>query len=573
MILTCVLVCLAVLTGRLVYLQVVAGPEIAAAAYADRLATAVIPADRGAILDTDGVVLAESVERWNVIANQAQIAEAPTMTPEGLMAQAEVLADLLDLPAAEVGAKLSGDPDAEPRQWVLLAKGVVPDVRNQVLEHRLVGISTERTTERVYPSGATAGNVLGFVGGDGEGQAGLERVLDEVLSGTPGEVVYERGRRGQRIPGGEQSRTAAVNGDDVVLTIQRDLQYTAQTAIDERVADSGALWGVVEIQDARTGEILALADSGSVDPNQPGKTPAERRGSRAVEVVYEPGSTAKVITMAAAVEEGIAAPTDRFVVPDTLVMDNIGAKPFRDSHPHEDLKLTLAGIFAQSSNTGTVMVGKELPRQVRHDYLRKFGFGERTGVGLPAESAGLLADADAWDGRSEYAVLFGQAVSVTTLQATQVFQTIANGGVRVEPRLVKGSVDTEGAFHPAAEAGRTRVVSEETAAAVMRMLEGAVHEGTGRRAAVPGYRVAGKTGTAQAFELDGSVSHVASFIGVAPAEDPRIVVNVVLYDPKTSIYGGDVAAPVFSEVTEHALRHLGVPPSSTEPDLYPTTWE
>lgn len=572
--LACVLVALAVLTGRLVYLQVLAGPQIAAAAHAARLTSVEIPADRGAILDTDGVALAESVERWDVVANPLQIAQSPTMTTAKVAEQAEVLAGLLGQPAAEIGARLvATDEDGDPRQWVLLARGVVPDVRTRVLEAGLVGISTERTTERVYPSGRTAGNLLGFVGADGKGQAGLEMTYDELLSGTPGEMTYERGALGQRIPGGERSEEPAVDGHDLVLTIQRDLQYASQVAIDAKVAESGAQWGAVEIVNARTGEILALADSGSVDPNDPGATPAERRGSRAVEVVYEPGSTAKVVAMAAVLEEGVASPTDRFVVPDTYDLPNIGSKPFKDSHPHPDLNLTLAGILAQSSNTGTVMVGKELPRQVRHDYLRRFGFGERTGVGLPAESAGLLADAEDWDGRSEYAVLFGQAVSVTTLQATQVFQTVANGGVRVQPHLVKGTVDPDGDFQPVELAEPRRVISEETAQTLMTMLEGAVAEGTGKAAQVPGYRVAGKTGTAQAFEAGGTVKHVASFIGVAPADDPRIVVNVVLYDPKTSIYGGDVAAPVFSEVAEHALRQLGVPPSSSEPTLFPTTWQ
>jgi cell division protein FtsI (penicillin-binding protein 3) len=219
------------------------------------------------------------------------------------------------------------------------------------------------------------------------------------------------------------------------------------------------------------------------------------------------------------------------------------------------------------------MVGEHLPRQVRYDYLRKFGFGETTGVGLPGESAGLLSPADSWDGRSQYAVLFGQAVSSTTLQNTQVFATLANDGVRVQPHIIKGTSAADGTFTPMERAEDRRVISAETANTILSMLESSVADGTGRNASVPGYRVAGKTGTAQSFEGAGVIKYVASFIGIAPADDPEIVVNVAVYDPKTSIYGGAVAAPVFSEVTAYALQHLGIPPSGSEPDLYPTTYE
>ncbi|WP_225754156.1 penicillin-binding protein 2 [Actinotalea sp. Marseille-Q4924] len=563
-----VLVLLAVLAGRLVHMQVVAGPALAAEHTAKRLHTQEIPGPRGEILDRNGVALATSVERWNIVVNQQQLVEA-LGTPEKVAQEAERLAPVLGVPAAELGAELWGG--AEKRGFVYLAKGVVPEVYDQVRDLRIPGISGEHATDRAYPAGNTAGNILGFVGAEGFGQAGIEMIYEEVLEGTPGQLTYERGARGQRIPGREQESVPAVPGRDVQLTIDRDVQYMAQRALDQKVAESGAQWGAVQVVDVRTGEILALVDSGAVDPNEPGATPARDRGSRAIEAVYEPGSTAKVISMAAALETGTATPESRFTVPYLYTTPN--GQTFKDAHEHPTLQLTLAGVFAESSNTGTIMAGEAIPEQVRHDYLRKFGFGEPTGVGLPGESGGILWPADTWDGRSGYAVLFGQAVSSTVMQNTQVFSTVANGGVRVQPHLVKGTTGPDGRLVPTELEEPERVIAEETAQTLMRMLETTVVEGTGSNGAIPGYRVGGKTGTAQAFEGAGVIKHVASFIGVAPVDDPRIAVNVVLYDPKTSIYGGAVAAPVFRDVTSFTLQHLGIPPTGTPPELYPTTWE
>lgn len=562
------LVLLMVVAGRLVHVQALQGPALAERALTERHSTVATPGDRGRILDAGGEVLAYSVERYDLVVNQRHVVEG-LRTPEATAERAEQLAPHLGMPASELAARMWGGE--EKRQYVYLAKGLLPEVYRQIMALGVPGVAGERTTERAYPAGTTAGNVLGFVGGEGHGLAGLEQVYEEHLVGTPGSETFERGARGQRIPQGERGSVPAVPGDDVHTTIVRDLQYVAQETLDAKVAETGAQWGVAEVVDVRTGEILALADSRTVDPNDPGATSAEDRTSRAVWSVYEPGSTAKVITMAAALDAGVATPTTPYVIPYQYTTPN--NQTFKDALPHPDLNLTLTGVLAESSNTGTVMVGEQLPRQVRHDYLSKFGFGRLTGVGLPGESAGVLHAADRWDGRSQYAVLFGQAVSSTTLQNTQVFATLANGGVRVQPHIVSGTTDADGVFHPVQLAEDQRVVSEETARTVVRMLESAVVEGTGGNAALPGYRVAGKTGTAQSFEGNGVVKNVASFIGIAPADDPRVVVNVALYDPRTSIYGGTVAAPVFRDITAFALQHLGVPPSGSEPDLFPTTWE
>lgn len=558
------LVLLLVCAGRLVYVQALAGPALAAAALEGRTVTLVVPAGRGEILDRQGVVLATSVERWNIVVDQTQLAGWKKDGDSAAHA-AELLAPLLSMSAAELGPKLLGDAT-----FTYLAKGVPPEVYQQIMKLRITGVWGERVAQRLYPAGTTAGNLLGFVGTDGYGLAGLEQEYEETLAGVDGSDTYERGEDGQRIPTGEEEYVAPQPGRDVQLTIDRDLQYTAQAAIDAQVAATGAAWGAVEVVDVRTGEILVLADSGSIDPNDP---QGNAQPSRAASYTYEPGSTAKAISMAAILETGVATPTSQYVVPYQYATPN--GEVFKDSHTHGDLPLTLTGILAESSNTGTVMVGQNVPPQVRLDYLHKFGFGQRTGIGLPGESPGLLVDdVAAWDhdGRSPYTVLFGQAVGATTVQNTQVFATLANHGVRVQPHIVSAVEDEDGVMQPVALAEPTQVVSAETADTVVRMLESAVLEGTGGNAEVPGYRIAGKTGTAQAFEGGGVVKTVASFIGIAPADDPRLVVNVVLYDPKTSIYGGTVAAPVFSQVTAHALQHLGIPPSGTTPELFPTTY-
>jgi cell division protein FtsI (penicillin-binding protein 3) len=546
--------------ARLVYLQGLTGSAVAADALDLRLTTDVLQAERGQILDANGVVLATSVERWNIVVDQQALADWKK-TGESAADAAALLAPLLGVPATELGPMLLGD-----RRFVYLAKEVAPEVYEQVMDLGILGIFGEQTSQRVYPNGTTAGNLLGFVGTDGYGMAGLEQEFEETLAGKEGSDTYEEGARGQRIPTGAEELVAAVPGRDVQLTLARDLQYSAQQIIDAKVAETGAEWGAVQVTDVLTGEILVLADSGSLDPNDPQGNAA---ASRAVAYTYEPGSTAKVISMAEILETGVATPTSEYVVPYQFTTAN--GQTFKDSHEHGDLPLTLTGILAESSNTGTVMVGSNVPTQVRYDYLAKFGFGASTGLGLPGETGGILHPVDQWDGRSAYAVLFGQSVGVTTVQNTQVFATLANHGVRVQPHIVAAVEDANGVMQPVELDEPQQFVSAETADTVVRMLESAVTEGTGGNAAVAGYRIAGKTGTAQAFEPGGVTKVVASFIGIAPADNPRIVVNVVVYNPQTSVYGGTVAAPVFSQVAGQTLQYLGIPPSGVPAELYPTT--
>jgi cell division protein FtsI (penicillin-binding protein 3) len=559
-----VLVLLVVFAARLVYVQGFRGEAVAKEALAQRLGTASLLAARGQITDANGVQLATSVERYTVTVDQQELAKWKVSGSKPLVAgpsgAAQLIAPILGLNAAELGAKLAGQS-----RYKIVAKEVLPEQWTAIRELGIAGILAELTSERVYPEKTVAGNLLGWVNSQGVGATGLETLLNAKLQGTPGSLTYEQGLGGQEIPGGYQKETPPIQGSSVQLTIDSDLQWKAQEAVANQVKATGSDSGDIVVTDIRTGDILAMADSNAVDPNSP--STGNLTGSSAVTDVFEPGSTAKVITMAAAIETGIANPLSQFKVPYSYTTSN--NEVFHDSHEHPTENLTLTGILSESSNAGTVMMGQNIPQQVRYDYLAKFGFGTPTGVELPDESAGILHPSDQWDGRSKYAVLFGQSVAVTALQATEVYATIANHGVRVQPHLIKGWTAPDGTYTPAAPAATTQVISTTTADTVMKMLESVVDGGTGSSAAIPGYRVAGKTGTAQMFNPDGIT---ASFIGVVPADDPHIAVSVILKNPKSSIYGGDVAAPVFSDVAGYALQELGIAPSGVQPQLFPTTW-
>ncbi|MDN6747973.1 MAG: penicillin-binding protein 2, partial [Brevibacterium sp.] len=289
--------------------------------------------------------------------------------------------------------------------------------------------------------------------------------------------------------------------------------------------------------------------------------------------VFEPGSTAKMVTAAALLDQGLVTPEQEFAVPDKWKAPN--GEEFRDSHPHPDEKLTFAGILAESSNTGTLLAGNALTVKQRYGYLKKFGFGSTSGIGFPSETAGILHDYKDWDGRTKYTVMFGQGVAANALQTTDVIATIANGGVHVPSTLVDGMVSPSGKTIPKPADEPHRVVSKKAADQTLTMLEGVVAEGTGKSAQVSGYRVAGKTGTAQAPAAEGGGydGYTASFVGVLPAEDPQIAISVTLQRPRDGYYGGSAAAPVFSDVAGFAMRHLKIPPSTADPQLPAREWK
>ncbi|WP_062134658.1 peptidoglycan D,D-transpeptidase FtsI family protein [Demequina aestuarii] len=573
------LVILVVFAVRLVMIQGVNASELSVAALENRLATSTIEPVRADIVDRNGDIMATSAQRYHVFVNQValkefQLIENRQVVAEGPLDAARILAPILGVSESELAADLVGD-----KTFQYIAKYVTPETWGLINAEGIPGIDREPVTERQYPNGSIGGNVVGFVGGREDkqgvnwGLAGVEAAFENELLGTPGSLTYESDARGGTvIPTGVLEEEEAVPGSTVMLTLDRDIQFYAQQAVEDALKTNGGSQAIALVQDAVSGEFLAIADSGAVDPNDPGATAADARGSRAVQDIFEPGSTAKVVTMAAALEEGVATPTSRYIAPYRYTTDN--GQEFKDSHEHEDQKLTLSGVLVTSSNTGTIQVGEDLTEAQRYHYLEAFGFGSPTGVGLPTEVGGILRPWQQWDGRTEWAVLYGQGVAGTALQTSQVYQTIANGGVRVQPSVVKGYETADGEFIARETDEPTRVVSEETADQLMLMLEDVTESGTGGLAKIDGYRVAGKTGTAQAADEDGKLTRiVSSFVGVAPADDPRIVVSVIVWDPKSSIWGGEVAAPVFKDVATFALQALRVPPSGPREELYPTTWE
>ncbi|MDM7832026.1 peptidoglycan D,D-transpeptidase FtsI family protein [Cellulomonas edaphi] len=554
---------LAVFAARLVWVQVIDGPATAQQAREKRLIPVALLGARGQITDVNGVALATSVERYDISVNQQLLGQfrGTADVPAGVEGVATLLAPMLGVSEPELGGMMVGS-----KGFKYIQKGVLPEVAREIRALQLPGVNVDRVADRVYPNGAVAGNLIGFVNSAGAGLEGLEASLDDKLKGTPGEELYEGGRGGQAIPGGYSQDTPAKPGSSVRLTVDADIQFRAEAALRDAVQQTGAASGTVVVQKVGSSEILALADSGTRDPNEPGKS----KGSLAASVsnVFEPGSTGKVITMAAALENKLTTPTSEFEVPYTHTTPN--GQLFHDSHEHGTLKLTTTGILAQSSNVGTVMIGEKLTTAQRYAYLKRFGFGSRTGIELPQESAGFFAPQE---GRSKYAVLFGQAVAVNALQATEVFATIANHGVRVQPHIIAGWTAPDGTYTPEKAKGSTKVVSAKTADTVLKMLESVVDDegGTAPLAAIPGYRVAGKTGTAQNW-IKGKQGITSSFIGVVPADDPKIVVSVFLHNPRSSIYGGTVAAPVFKDVASYTLGKLGVAPSGDEGSRFPNTW-
>ncbi len=553
---------LSMFAGRLVQLQGLDASALASAALDKRQVRVDLPARRGAITDAGGAVLAETVDRRDLRIDQTLV---PTYKKGGLPGAAAALAPLLQMTVPAVTEKLTGSSRGS-----YLARNVEPEVARAVMRLGIPALDAPQASRRIYRNGDLAANVLGFVAADGTAYGGVEGKFGSILSGVAGSITYEQGADGTRIPTGAISQVEPRDGGSVRLTIDRDLQWKAQQLLCTKVAAVQAESGSIAVMDPTTGQVLALATCPTFDPNAPNKAPESARGNKALLDVFEPGSTSKVITIAAALEEKVAQPLTELTIPNRLKRAD---RTFRDAEEHGVEKLTAAGVLAKSSNIGTIMLGEKVPAATMERYMRQFGLGAETGVGLP-ESPGILAPAATWNGSQRYTVLFGQGLSLNTLQAAQVFATIANDGVRVPPSVVSGYTAPDGTYHATPAGAPVQVVSAETARTVRQMMEGVVIEGgTAVKAAVPGYRVAGKTGTAQRAVKGGYSGYTASFIGMAPAEDPDLVIAVILQDPVKGHYGGEVAAPVFSELMTYALAHRKVPPSTTKSPEIPSTWQ
>ena len=550
--------------AQLLRIQGFDSEAVARDALAQRTTTESIPARRGAIYDAHGTVLASSAERRIVVVDQTAVPEYKkrvdgTRTTVGVAGAAEDLAPILKKDKAELVAALTGE-----RRYTILAKNISPLTWRTISALGIPGIYSERSSQRTYPQSTTVASLVGFVQPqDQTAGGGLELMLDETLRGTPGEASYEVAQDGSRLPNANANVSSAKPGKDVRLTIDNDVQWYAQNTLAAKVEQTDALSGTVVVMRADTAELVALASYPTFDPNNLG----DAKGvfsNLAFSDVFEPGSTSKIMTVAAGLEEGTIEPDTPMILPDHLRRHDA---ILRDSHPHPLEYRTVGGALAQSSNTGMMLIGETMEPKTLEGYFRKFGLGQTTGSGFPGESGGLLPASDAWDGVQRYTVTYGQGLSTTAVQVAGVFQTIANKGVRVTPTLVAETSDGEGGWTPAPAAKRHRVVSEETARSVNRMLEGVVsEEGTAPKAKIEGYRVAGKTGTADRYDekVGGYSGKTASFIGFAPADDPKLVVAVILQRPIKGYFGGQVAAPVFKDVMTHALQTEKVPPTADD---------
>jgi len=549
---------------RLFQVQALDAETYAAQGLDQRLRREELPADRGTIYDRDGVELAMTIDAVTITANPTQI-EDPAVT-------AAALAGVLGIDAVALRQRLSGDG-----QFVYVARGVAKELGERaiaVVEQRnLTGITFGTEPQRVYPAGSLAAQLIGFVRSDEtqQGLEGLEFAFDAALTGTPGSQVVERDQFGIPIPQGELIVEPAVSGDDIVLTIDRSIQFAAEEALAAALDRTGAVGGTVIVLDVDSGEVLAMATAPGFDPNDRRGVPAELFRNRSITDLYEPGSTLKVVTIAAALDQGVVSPATTFEVPPRFLVHD---KTYTDVERTRSEEMSVAEIVAKSSNIGTIMVQDLLGNPTLHEYLLRFGLGSATGTGLPGEAAGTLHPLATWcDTTCGPSTAIGYRVDVTPLQMAAVFATVANDGVWVEPHVVKETIDAEGNRSTSDRVERP-VMSTHTAETMRRLLQGVVEIGTGYRAAVDGYTVGGKTGTTEKL-IPGvgysATDRIASFIGIAPIDRPEIVVAVVLDSPHGEItgengatakleFGGVSAAPVFAEVVEAALHQLGVPP-------------
>lgn len=566
--------------GKLTDLQVIRPTRYLAKGAEQRIVSSKLQAARGAILDRNGQDLALSVPRSTVYVDQKLVTD--------VKAEAAVLAEILDRPRSEMVDLLTG------KSRFVYIERQISDAQAKAVDKargagRLDGVEMIDEFERIRPGGDLGRSLIGMTDIDGTGISGLESQYDKTLLGRPGEIVLEQSSMGA-IAGGERKVTPSVPGDDVVLSVDKQLQFETERLVAEHIRRTGSKGGIAILTKPSTGEILAMvnmvrepAKSGATtEETAPGDTTVDPEPSdtdkivpssnnMALTTVFEPGSVNKVITVAAALEQGQVNPGTVLDVPDNLVL---GEATFGEAEALPN-RMSVTDILTVSSNIGTIELARGLGKDTVDRYLRKFGFGTATGLDFPNESSGLLLDPKDWSGSSIGSIPIGQGVSVTPMQMLEVYNTIANDGRYVAPELVTATVDSNGVRHPTKTRPDRRVISAETARQVRGILAKVVESGTGAKAAVPGYQVAGKTGTARKpltdhaagdgyLGLDGRYHYVSTFVGMVPAADPQLSIIVVLDepDPSKSYYASDTSAPLFGDLARMALRQLRIPPSA-----------
>jgi cell division protein FtsI (penicillin-binding protein 3) len=539
--------------GRLGYLQVLKHDEYSRLAEAQRAKTVPLRPQRGPIVDRTGLVLAESSVAESLFGLPARMSDTARV--------ASALAPILEEPAADIARRL--DPD---KRFVWVKRKLPPRTAQAVQDLHEPTLGFIQESLRLYPNRELAAHVVGFEGLDGKGLSGIEQAWDAHLAGAEGKALVERDALGRDVTGAPIVLKPSVPGQGVALTIDATLQYIAEKEVDAAWRRTRAKGAMAVMMDPRTGEILSIAIRPTFNPNAFGAATDEERRNRAITDPFEPGSTFKVIMAAGALEEGVVRPTDRFYGENGKI--KIASAVIGDWKPFG--WLTFSEVLQNSSNVGSIKAGLQLGQERYYKYITGFGFGQPVGLGLPGESRGQLRPPPQWSALSLATMSIGQEISVTALQMVTAFAAIANGGRLMQPQIVRALLDAQGrevrAFEPKAV---RQVISRETARELTTILTAAVREGTGHNAAIPGYEVAGKTGTAQ--KMDPSTrrySHapgILSFVGFAPADDPRIAMIVLLDEPKNEKWGSEAAAPIFSAIGREALRHLNVPPHGAMP--------
>jgi cell division protein FtsI/penicillin-binding protein 2 len=534
------LILLAAAFGRAVWLQVVKGPEYAAMALRQHRETVVVPAGRGTIVDRTGEPLAIGKVATTIYANPRQVDEARDLTLSA--------GHILGADPKELYPLLSD----RSRGFVYLERKADPRKAERLEKLDYAGLGFYPEELRFYPQGPVAAQLLGYAGLDNVGLEGLERSLEETLSGTPGSQTIVKDPFGRALDVVETKPETP--GKDVRLTIDRQIQANAEEVLAETVRRWSARSATAVVMDPHTGEVLAMATAPRFNANRFSTTRADRRRNRAVTDTYEPGSTFKLVTVAAGLEEGIVTPRTSFVLPPTL---KVADRTIREAHTRGTERMTVREIVEYSSNIGTITVAQRLGEGRLASWIERFGFGKGTGIDFPGESPGFALPLDEWSGSTIGTVPIGHGIAVTPVQMARAYSVIANGGLLVRPRLVD-RIDGRDVSGRKAR----RVVSRPVAEQMLSLLRGVVVEGTGTEAAIPGYTVAGKTGTAAKIDSDGTYStsrYVASFVGLVPASKPKLVVMVMVDEPRGGYYGGTVAAPAFREIARFNLQYLEIP--------------
>ena len=537
-------------SARLVYLQVSQHQGLVNRARQQQQNAIETSPQRGDLIDRQGRELARSVQTVSLFVDPDQL------TPGQLVCTATELAKVLGENETDLFKQLQGAQDGK-RRFVWIVRRLDEEQATPILALNLPGVQSVLEPKRYYPNGSLASHVLGFVGLDGQGLAGLEQAYNEKISGEPGRLFLEKDATGRPY---ESYEIAAKQGQSVVLTIDQGIQYQVERALQGAVERTHAKSGSVIVLDPRSGEILAMANAPSFDPNAVAVSPADNRRNWALQNVYEPGSTFKIVAFSAAIEKKLAKPDDR--IDCQMGSITVAGRLIHDHHPFGTL--TMAEALAKSSNVAAIKLGLRVGDASMYDFMTRFGFGSKTGVELPGETVGILRKVERWQPSSIGSIAMGQEVGVTPVQMVAAFGALANDGVRIAPHLVREIRNSSGAVVYSAQPEQRRVVSAETATALRGMLEGVTLNGTAKKAQLDGYSAAGKTGTAQKIDPKtrtySKTKYIGSFVGFAPVSNPQVVIIVVMDEPAGLYHGGDVAAPVFREIAEQILPGMGVMP-------------